>query len=463
MPQSAKIEELRARLQADPRSRLFVQLAEELRKAGQIHDAERVLLDGIGFHPGYLSAWVTLARVQMQQANPRGAADAAMRALKLDPENIVAARLCADAYMELGEKVEAIKKYKLVLAFLPTDLEVQANVERLEREINPQKYARTIELAEAPTEDAFETFSSQGSPRFEEDLTMPRASFSLPADGPSRAPEPEREFDFSDRPTDAADAAEATGTPPTAAQTASSWQPEPEREFDFSDQETAELPASGGEAFVSLRETVQPERELEPERGDPSAAAPFNYRREPEREFDFPDEGEETLPRAAAPSFQPPTDAETDAGPSAVPEDLESAEAVQEPAAGVAEPARGSIEPLQPDHPAEFSTRALPAAASAPEASDALEEPFAAALHEQAMGRSEEQGGEAVPTAADASGEPIAVSPPETPAEIAPSAALSARLEIVPMGDERRSTASEENRETIERLEAWLTKMRNSE
>ena len=84
---------------------MFLPLAEELRKAGHLEEAERVLNQGIAAHPGYLSAWVSLGRVLLARGNPKGAADAANRALKIDPENIVAARVCADAYLAAGEKV----------------------------------------------------------------------------------------------------------------------------------------------------------------------------------------------------------------------------------------------------------------------------------------------------------------------------------------------------------------------
>ena len=57
-----KIEELRLRLKADPKSRLFFPLAEELRKVGGLAEAEQVLRTGLGSHPTYLSAWVSLGR-----------------------------------------------------------------------------------------------------------------------------------------------------------------------------------------------------------------------------------------------------------------------------------------------------------------------------------------------------------------------------------------------------------------
>ena len=60
-----------------------------------------------------------------EQKNDAGAVDALNKALQLDPGNVVAARLLADAYLALGDKLEAIKKYKLVHALLPSDEELR--------------------------------------------------------------------------------------------------------------------------------------------------------------------------------------------------------------------------------------------------------------------------------------------------------------------------------------------------
>ena len=132
-----KIEELRFRLKTDPKNRIFYPLAEELRKAGQFAEAEQVLRTGLTNHPTYLSAWVSLGRVLRELKNDSAAVEALNKALQLDPGNVVAARLLADAYLQMGEKVEAIKKYKLVQALLPADEEVDATIERLDRELNP--------------------------------------------------------------------------------------------------------------------------------------------------------------------------------------------------------------------------------------------------------------------------------------------------------------------------------------
>lgn len=147
-PGNPRIDELRARLASDPGSRMFFPLAEELRKAGSLEEAERVLREGIERHPAYLSAWVSLGRLLAQQERHREAVEVLNRALQLDRENVVAARLAAESYLVLGEKVEAIKKFKLVHAFIPSDMEVQSSIETLERQLNPDKYIRPISVTE---------------------------------------------------------------------------------------------------------------------------------------------------------------------------------------------------------------------------------------------------------------------------------------------------------------------------
>jgi tetratricopeptide (TPR) repeat protein len=134
---NAKIEELQFRIKTDPKSRLFFPLAEELRRNGRLPEAEQVLRTGLVVHTTYLSAWVSLGRVLREQQKNGEAVDALTTALQVDPGNVVAARLLADCYFDLGEKVEAIKKYKLVQALMPSDEELQTKIDQLDRELRP--------------------------------------------------------------------------------------------------------------------------------------------------------------------------------------------------------------------------------------------------------------------------------------------------------------------------------------
>jgi|GEM_PF-1961267 len=139
-PTSLKIEDLRARVRADAKSRHFYPLAEELRKIGRLEEAEQTLRTGLIAHPTYLSGWISLGRVLRDGGRKTEAAEFFLRALTIDPGNVVAARLAADNYLELNEKVEAIKKYKLVHALMPSDEEVESIIDALDKELNPQKY-----------------------------------------------------------------------------------------------------------------------------------------------------------------------------------------------------------------------------------------------------------------------------------------------------------------------------------
>jgi tetratricopeptide (TPR) repeat protein len=163
-----KIEELRFRLKTDPRSRLFYQLAEELRRSGQFAEAEQVLRSGLGVYPTYLAAWVSLGRVLREQKNDTAAVEALSKAMQLDPGNVVAARLLADAYLALGDTVEAVKKYKLVLALMPGDDDLKNTIERLDRELHP------IEIAEP-------------SPGTSASAARPPLSSRASSEGPGRA------------------------------------------------------------------------------------------------------------------------------------------------------------------------------------------------------------------------------------------------------------------------------------
>jgi len=174
---SAKIEELQFRIKTDPKSRLFFPLAEELRKNGRLPEAEQVLRTGLGIHSSYLSAWVSLGRVLREQQKNAEAVDALNTALQVDPGNVVAARLLADAYLDLGEKVEAIKKYKLVHALMPSDEELEAKIEQLDRDLQTIPLAPVDDVPESP----FAAPEPQAAPEPEQ---APESVFDATADVP---------------------------------------------------------------------------------------------------------------------------------------------------------------------------------------------------------------------------------------------------------------------------------------
>jgi tetratricopeptide (TPR) repeat protein len=128
--------ELRRRLEQDSTSPLFVGLAEEYRAAGRLPDAIRTLEKGLQLYPQYVSAQVALARAYLEADRAKDAAAMFTKALACDRGNLVSARSLADIYLSRGERIEAVKKYKLYRA-LSGDRGVGEIIERIERDLGP--------------------------------------------------------------------------------------------------------------------------------------------------------------------------------------------------------------------------------------------------------------------------------------------------------------------------------------
>jgi len=87
-----RIEELRRRVQKDPASIAFAQLAEEHRRAGEFDEAVRVCHAGLVEHPAYVSARVTLGRSLVELGRFEEAETEFRLVLQAAPDNIIAVR-----------------------------------------------------------------------------------------------------------------------------------------------------------------------------------------------------------------------------------------------------------------------------------------------------------------------------------------------------------------------------------
>lgn len=105
--------ELRRRWQAEPGSRVFLQLAEGYRRADRHAEAVEVLEKGVAQHPDHVSAHVALGRVRLDMGEPGNAAKALERALELDVTNLVANKLLIEAYLARGERERARQRLDL--------------------------------------------------------------------------------------------------------------------------------------------------------------------------------------------------------------------------------------------------------------------------------------------------------------------------------------------------------------
>jgi hypothetical protein len=129
----SRIDELRRRLERDPGSRLFAQLAEEYRKAGNHAEAIRVARSGLEHHPAYPSARLTLGRALLESGDPAGARTELESALREAPDNILASRFLGQALEAQGDFKAALERYEATLKLAPGDRQLEAQVRSVQK------------------------------------------------------------------------------------------------------------------------------------------------------------------------------------------------------------------------------------------------------------------------------------------------------------------------------------------
>src|SRR6266852_2957806 len=137
MPDPSRLENLRRRVQQDPASIAFAQLAEEYRRAGHFQDAVAVCRAGLEIHPGYLSARVTLGRALIELNQLDDAQTELQLVLKSAQENFAAIRGLAEIYHRRGALGDALVQYRAALNLAPNDPDLVQTVSDLARKLAP--------------------------------------------------------------------------------------------------------------------------------------------------------------------------------------------------------------------------------------------------------------------------------------------------------------------------------------
>ena len=132
-----RIDELRRRLERDPGSRMFAQLAEELRKNGELAEAIRVARAGLAVHAAYPSARLTLGRALLDSGDATSARAELDSAAREAPDNIQASRYLAQAREQLGDLKGAAEQYRKTLLMAPDDRQLQAALAAVEARLSP--------------------------------------------------------------------------------------------------------------------------------------------------------------------------------------------------------------------------------------------------------------------------------------------------------------------------------------
>jgi len=132
-----RLQELRRRVQGDPASIAFAQLAEDCRRAGDTEEAIRISRAGLAHHPGYLSARVTLGRGLIELNQLDEARHELSIVLENAPENLAAIRAIADIDKRQGRLSDALDMYRRALSLAQFDPELEATIERISLALAP--------------------------------------------------------------------------------------------------------------------------------------------------------------------------------------------------------------------------------------------------------------------------------------------------------------------------------------
>ncbi len=113
---------------ADPDGRGFVPLADALRRAGDFREAHRLLREGLGRYPDFLSGHVVAAWLSVDRGKSEEAESSFGTALELDPKNIAALRGLTELFLDRGEVGSALGFLESLLQEDPTDRDLPSRV-----------------------------------------------------------------------------------------------------------------------------------------------------------------------------------------------------------------------------------------------------------------------------------------------------------------------------------------------
>jgi tetratricopeptide (TPR) repeat protein len=188
----SRIDELRRRLEHDPASRLFAQLAEEHRKAGELEEAIRVARAGLAQHPNYPSARLTLGRALLESGDAGSARVELEAALRGAPDNILAGRFLGEALEALGDLGSALVQYRATLKVAPGDRHIEGRIRGIEIRLGAPGAAgpaRGTRAGGGPAATSPRAPAGPSRPTEEAEEDLP-ATIRIRAGGPPPAPPP---------------------------------------------------------------------------------------------------------------------------------------------------------------------------------------------------------------------------------------------------------------------------------
>ena len=146
---SPEIEQLSEKLQADPKSRVFAQLADAYRKSDLLDEAIDTAKRGLENHPNYAIAHLILGRCYLAKGMYALAREEFELTIKNDMQNLVGYKLLGETYEKQNMYPEALKYYQMVLDLEPADAELSEKTAKLKSlmQTEPQAEAQDKDQA----------------------------------------------------------------------------------------------------------------------------------------------------------------------------------------------------------------------------------------------------------------------------------------------------------------------------
>jgi tetratricopeptide (TPR) repeat protein len=179
---SSEIAKLTERLSKDPKSKLFVPLAEEYKKIGDIEMAIHVLTEGLKVNPGYVTARSFLGRLLMEEGNFAASQKEFEEVVKAIPDNLLAQRKLGDLNLLQKRQEEALKHYKIAITLNPGDTEIAALISDLEAGVDAGAVVVQQKSRTSPDQAV-----SSPPPPMQSPVAAPEAPPSLSSSSPVRA------------------------------------------------------------------------------------------------------------------------------------------------------------------------------------------------------------------------------------------------------------------------------------
>ncbi len=128
-----RLQDLQRRWEQDPSSRVYQQLADEYRKAGQLVEAAVVLEDGLGRRPNDIAGRVALGRCRLELGQVPEAVEVLQNVITRDAAHHVANKLLLDAYLKAGDLIQARERLTIYRLINDGDPEIEELGRRLQQ------------------------------------------------------------------------------------------------------------------------------------------------------------------------------------------------------------------------------------------------------------------------------------------------------------------------------------------